>query len=294
MQPVGPTLEVCDPPAGLVDQVHAAVPHDVVDVAPQEGVAVQRQVDLGERPPGVLGGVQLGAEGGPHGHGARLGQEDVPLLRIRRVVHLRLQGRHHVADRRTRAGRTGCAGQHERLVHEHGVGFVDHRRVQPRLHQLGHGAAQPVPEQVETDLAHGGVGDLRPVGGAPLVRGAGPVDDGHPDPEQLEERRHPVCVAPGQVVVDRDDVHRAAAQGEGPGRDRTGEGLALAGGHVEDVAARSRSAARSWTSNGRMPTDRSAASRARARKLTACSSVSKTVPGSPAAVRRPANPSASS
>src|SRR5439155_26666662 len=59
----------------------------------------------------------------------------------------------------------------------------------------------------------------------------------HPDadPEEMEDGSHPLRVAPGQVVVDGDDVDAAAGQrvqGGGEGRD---EGLALARLHLGDL-----------------------------------------------------------
>ena len=54
--------------------------------------------------------------------------------------------------------------------------------------------------------------------------------------EELVDLAHPVGVAPGQVVVDGDDVDALAGQGveiDGQGGD---QGLALAGLHLGDVA----------------------------------------------------------
>jgi hypothetical protein len=47
---------------------------------------------------------------------------------------------------------------------------------------------------------------------------------------------HPLTVAFGQVVVDRDDVDAVAAQGIEVGGQHTGQGLALTGLHLGDVA----------------------------------------------------------
>ena len=54
---------------------------------------------------------------------------------------------------------------------------------------------------------------------------------------------HPLAVALGQVVVDRDDVHALAADGVEVGGQHTGQRLALAGLHLRDVAVVQRGAA---------------------------------------------------
>ncbi len=81
-------------------------------------------------------------------------------------------------------------------------------------------------------------GEVRDVGGV----GPLPLGDAHPllheadgEPQPLVDRPHPRGVAPGEVVVEGEDVGPAAGQGvEEDGRDR-GERLALAGRHLRDL-----------------------------------------------------------
>ena len=54
---------------------------------------------------------------------------------------------------------------------------------------------------------------------------------------------HPVGVAPGEVVVDGDDVHAVAGERVEVGRQRRDQGLALTGLHLGDVAEVQRRAA---------------------------------------------------
>ncbi len=61
LQAVRPALQLGDAAAGGVDQVHRVVAHDVVHVAVQQHMRVQRDVDLGERGADVLFGVQIDA-----------------------------------------------------------------------------------------------------------------------------------------------------------------------------------------------------------------------------------------
>jgi hypothetical protein len=75
---------------------------------------------------------------------------------------------------------------------------------------------------------------------------------------------HPLRVAAGEVVVDRDDVHAPARQGVEVGGQHAGQGLALAGAHLGDVAHVQRGAAHdlhvevplAQRAAGRLPGDR--------------------------------------
>ncbi len=60
----------------------------------------------------------------------------------------------------------------------------------------------------------------------------------HPDAhaEECEHRTHPLRVAPGQVVVDGDDMDAAAGHRVEDRGQRRDEGLALAGPHLGDLA----------------------------------------------------------
>ena len=111
-----------------------------------------------------------------------------------------------------------------------------------------------VAQVVEAELVVRAVGDVGGVGLAagdraevdqPLVarRVAGLEDErrvvgDHPDAdaEEVEDRAHPLRVAPGEVVVDGDDVDAAAGQGVEDRGQRRDEGLALAGLHLGDLA----------------------------------------------------------
>ena len=103
-------------------------------------------------------------------------------------------------------------------------------------HQVVDVGDQLVAQHVEADLVDRGVGDVALVGGAPLVGGRLGGDPADGQAHRLEQRAHPFGVAPGEVVVDGDDVHAAARDGVPGGGDRAGQGLALAGGHLDDVA----------------------------------------------------------
>ena len=128
LDPVGPALELRDAAARGVDEVHAAVADDVVDVAFEEIVGVHGDADVYERRADVFLAVEVdAAEFFLDEHRTLVGQGDVAALRVDLVV-LVLHPRHDVVDRRVRhlgLGRTGEHQRHERLVDEHRIRLVD-------------------------------------------------------------------------------------------------------------------------------------------------------------------------
>ena len=78
---------------------------------------------------------------------------------------------------------------------------------------------------------------------APLVRGHLGEDDADVEAEEPVDPAHPLRVAPGQVVVDGDDVHALAGQRVEVGRQRRHQRLALTGLHLGDVPEVQRRAA---------------------------------------------------
>ena len=86
------------------------------------------------------------------------------------------------------------------------------------LHQIVERMRHIVAQVVEAELVVGAVGDVGGVGGPPLIGGQ-PGQD-HPDvqSEEAVHATHPLAIASGQVVVDRDDVHTLATEGVEVGR----------------------------------------------------------------------------
>ena len=101
--------------------------------------------------------------------------------------------------------------RHQGLVDQHRVGLVDQQHVGLGRDQVRDVVAQPVAQHVEAELADRRVGHLRRVGLPPLGGRRRLADAADRDAEQVVDRPHPLGVPPGQVVVDRHDVHRAAA-----------------------------------------------------------------------------------
>jgi len=62
------------------------------------------------------------------------------------------------------------------------------------------------------------------------------ADDADGQPQSVEDLAHPAAVAPGQVLVDRDQVCALTFQGIEVERQRGDERLALAGAHLDHFA----------------------------------------------------------
>ncbi len=220
--------------------MHRVVADDVVHVALQQHVGVQRDVDLGQRRADVFLGVQVdAAEFGFDLLCAGLGEVNVAAVGIGVVVVARDQFADQPDDLELRGFAVRCARQHQRhqrLVDEHRVGLVDQRDVGVRRHQVVDVGDQLVAQHVEPDLVDRGIGDVALVCGAALRGGRVRGDPADGQPHRFQQRAHPFGVAPGQVVVDGDDVDVPAREGVPGGGDRTGQRLALAGGHLDDVA----------------------------------------------------------
>ncbi len=104
------------------------------------------------------------------------------------------------------------------------------------LHQVVERPGHVVAQIVEAELVVRAVGDVGGVGGPALLGRQLPDDLADRQPQEAVHPAHPVGVARGQVVVDRDDVHAVAAERVEVGRQGRDEGLALAGLHLGDVA----------------------------------------------------------
>ena len=175
---------------------------------------------------------------------ARLQDADGPLLLVDLVVALAVlaaaQPGRDLGElgvpARALLGRAADDQRGARLVDQDRVHLVDDRVAVAALHAVLELPGHVVTQVVEAELVVGAVGD---VGGVLLAaRGRVHVGEDHADLEAEEavHPAHPLRVALGQVVVDRDDVHALAGERVEVGREHAGQGLALTGPHLRDVA----------------------------------------------------------
>ncbi len=224
----------------LVDDEHLAVADDVVLVAGEQLLGLQRVVEVADQR--RVGGLVEVVDAElvldelhalfVHADGA-LAQVD---LVVGVLLHQRCQpGELEVPVRRA----VGGAGDDQRgagLVDQDRVDLVDDRVGVPALHQVVERVRHVVAQVVEAELVVGPVGDVGVVGDAPLVGRHLRQDDPDLQAQEAVHPAHPLAVALGQVVVDGDDMDALAAQRVEVGRQHAGQGLALTGLHLGDVA----------------------------------------------------------
>ena len=134
-------------------------------------------------------------------------------------------------------GRAGDDQRRPRFVDQDAVDFVDDREVVPALHVVREVELHVVAQVVEAELVVGAVGDVAAVGDLALLVVQVVLDDADRHAEEAVDAAHPLGVAAGQVVVDRDDVDALAFERVEVGGQRGDERLAFAGLHLGDLAA---------------------------------------------------------
>ena len=240
-------------PAGeLVDDDDLAVLDDVVGIALEHDHALERLVEVVDHL-GVLDIVEVGAEqqAGRFEDALGLfdpvlGQHDVLGLLVLLVV-LGIELLHDGVDREVElalvVGRAGNDQRRARLVDQDRIDLVDDGVVERAVHHLPALVLHVVAQVIEAEFVVGRVGDVGKIGFAALVLVE--VGHDHPDgePEEAVDLPHPVGIAPGEVIVDRDDMHALAFERVEIDRQRRHQGLALAGLHLGDLAAMEHDAA---------------------------------------------------
>ena len=265
VQPVAPAPPGHQPAGELVDDDDPAVLDHVLDVELEQRVGPQRLRDVVEQ--GHVRRVvqparpwrQAMAE---HllglGH-AGFGQRDGLVLLVDEVVagllelfavlgldvalgdragrQLRDDAVDLVVEVRRFLGGTGDDERRPRFVDEDAVDFVDDRVVVTALHVVREVELHVVAQVVEPELVVRAVGDVAAVGDLAFLVVQVVLDDADRHPEEAVDAAHPLRVAAGQVVVDRDDVDALALERVEVGRQRRDERLAFAGLHLGDLAA---------------------------------------------------------
>ena len=250
-----PALE--DAAGELVDDLDLAVDHRVVDVALVERLGLQRLVQVVDQV-AVLGPVEVldahEALGLGHalladrnrlvllvelevevGHELLLGPRVHPLGRLARL-HLAREAGELVVEVGRLLGGAGDDQRRARLVDEDVVDLVDDRVRMAALDLLLQRRGHVVAQVVEPELGVGAVGDVGRVGRLLVLVGLHVLQHADRHAQHLVDRAHPLGVAAGQVVVDRDHVDARAGEGVEDHREGCRQGLALAGAHLGDGA----------------------------------------------------------
>ena len=123
-----------------------------------------------------------------------------------------------------------------RLVDQDRVDLVDDGVVVPALHPVLGPHDHVVAQVVEAELVVRPVGDVAAVRLPPRLVVDVVLDDANGQPEIAQDLADPLRVAPGQVVVDRDQVAALAGERVQVERQDGDQGLSLAGRHLGDLA----------------------------------------------------------
>ena len=237
----GPAPALEDAAGELVDDLHLAALHDVVDVLLEQLLGAQRGLQLVHE---VLVDVLVevvDAERLLDRGDADLGGHDGALRLVDLVVVVALEVLHDGGELDVELLRVvGPARDDQRragFVDEDRVDLVDDGEGVAALHLVVARHGHVVAQVVEAELVVGAVGDA---GGVGAALGLEVVDLGDDDadlePEEAVDLAHPLGVAPGQVVVDGDEVDAAAGERVEVRGQRGDEGLALTGLHLRDPA----------------------------------------------------------
>ena len=132
--------------------------------------------------------------------------------------------------------RAGNDERGARFVDQDGVHLIDDGVVVRPLHAILDAELHVVAEVVEAELVVRPVSDVGVVGFLALFVVEVVDDDADLEAEELIEPPHPLRVAAGQVVVDRDHVDALAFESVQVGRQGGDEGLAFTGFHFGDLA----------------------------------------------------------
>ena len=224
----------------LVDDDDLAVIDQVVDVALVERVRLQRLRDVVQ--PLDVGRVVEVADAqallDPLDPG--VGQDGRVRLLVDGVVDVLAQAGDDPVDLLVQVGRLLRRARDDerraRLVDQDRVDLVDDREVVAALNVALDRVLDVVAQVVEPELRVRAVRDVGPVAELALGVGQAVHDDADRHAQELVDPPHPLGVAAGQVVVDRDDVDALAGQRVQVDRQRRDQRLAFAGLHLGDAA----------------------------------------------------------
>ncbi len=170
---------------------------------------------------------------------AGFGIRDRALFFVEFVILIR-QARHQGIKRHIEfgpiIGRAGDDQRRARFVDQDGVDFVDDGKMVFALGHLVQRVFHIVAQIVESELVVRAVGNVRRVGLAALLVGNAMNNDAGRHAKEAIDLAHPLGVALGEIVVDRDDVNALALKRVQVNRQRRDQCFALTRAHLGDIA----------------------------------------------------------
>ncbi len=116
------------------------------------------------------------------------------------------------------------------------IDLVDDGEGEAALHHLRHVVFHVVAQIVEAEFVVRPIGDVGGISRAPLLVVEPVHDHADGEAEELVDLAHPLGVAPGEIVVDRHDMHAEAGEGVEIDGQRRDQRLAFAGFHFRNRA----------------------------------------------------------
>ena len=168
VQALGPAAALHDAAGELVDDLHFAVRDDVVDVAVEQVLRLQRLLQVVGQRAGGVGVDVVDAERRLDALEAHLGRVDRALGLVHLVVDVALEAHDRARELVVRVGRRAARARDDerraRLVDEDGVDLVDDGEVVAALHAALGARDHVVAQVVEAELGVRAVGDVGQVG----------------------------------------------------------------------------------------------------------------------------------
>ena len=240
VQALGVAASLHDAAGELVDDLHLAVHDDVVHVAVEEELGLQRLLQVVRQLARRVGVDVLDAEHDLDLLKAALRGVDGALGLVHVEVDALFEAGHDPGELLVGVGGLGAgAGDDERgagLIDQDGVHLVDDGEVVPALHPRAAARDHVVAQVVEAELGVSAVGDVGLVGGLLRRRRHAVLNEAGLHAEEAVDLAHPLAVAPGQIVVDGHDVHVVPRDGVQVAGQGGHERLALAGLHLGDLS----------------------------------------------------------
>ena len=237
MQAVTPLATFHHAAGVVVDDDDFIIAHDVTDIVFVEVMRLQGVVDQ-MRPLHVARRVEAlhAGEFFRIAH-AQLGEMARVFLLLQLEVQVAFElSRQFVCHRVLRHVIVGTPGDNERcagFVDQDVVDLVDDRVIQPPLDLLLLERLHVVAQVVKAELVVRSVSDVATVGDLFFVVTGVGLNRADGQAESHVQRPHPLHVALSQVVVDRDDMHRASHRIQERG-ERSHQRLAFPGNHLGD------------------------------------------------------------
>ena len=241
VQALGVTPALHDTTGELVDDLDLAVGDHVLLVAVEHVLGLQGLLQVVDQLARLVGIDVLDAKAPLDLLKAFLGRGDGVLGLVHLKVDLGDKTANGAGKVLVGAGRLGAGARDDKrgpgLIDQDGVGLVDDGKVVPTLNALVRTGHHVVAQVVEAKLRVGAIGDVGRIGGLLHADLHAVLQKTNLHAQEAVDLAHPLGVALGQVVVDRDNVHALARNGVEitcQGRDKR---LALAGLHLGDGAA---------------------------------------------------------